>query len=236
MLRPRPAGRRQRGLSVVELMVGVAIGLIVVAGATLVMSTQLVENRRMLMELQLQQDLRATGDIVARELRRSGGMREDLVMATVWPSVATEVQTNPRATELTLPSSAEVGGSYHVDENPNYWAVPGFELRSDGVIYTRVGVQVSNTWQALTDARAMNVTAFRVTLTSSTAVKLPCLNPCPDGTADCWPSYQVREFRYEIEAQARSDATVKRALSGRSRVRNDVVNFYDAASNLLCPA
>ncbi len=129
-----------------------------------------------------------------------------------------------------------MSGSYHVDENPNYWAVPGFELRTDGVIYTRVGTQVSNTWQALTDARAMNVTAFNVTLVSSTAVKLPCLKPCADGTADCWPSYQVREFSYQIEAQARSDATVKRALSGRSRVRNDVVNFFDPATNQMCPA
>lgn len=236
LMRPAHGRRRaQLGLSVVELMVGVAIGLIVVAGATLVMSTQLVENRRMLLELQLQQDLRATGDIIARELRRTGGIREDLVMATVWSPVSTQVTTNPRTDGLTLPSAAEVRGEYHVDENPNYWAVPGFELRSDGVIYTRVGTQASFAWQALTDARAMNVTAFRVTLASSTAVKLPCVKPCADGTADCWPSYQVREFSYEIEAQARTDASVKRALSGRSRVRNDVVNFADSAANLICP-
>ena len=62
----------QRGLSIVELMVGIAIGLIIVAAASLLMSGQLNENRRLLAETQLQQDLRAASDIITRELRRIG--------------------------------------------------------------------------------------------------------------------------------------------------------------------
>ena len=62
----------QQGASLVELLVGVAVGLFIVAGATLIVSTQLSENKRLLAETQLQQDLRAAADIMTRELRRSG--------------------------------------------------------------------------------------------------------------------------------------------------------------------
>ena len=53
-------------------MVGVAIGLFVVAAATMLVATQLSDNRRLMLETQVQQDLRATADIIARELRRAG--------------------------------------------------------------------------------------------------------------------------------------------------------------------
>ena len=73
MLTERKSARgRMRGLSLVELMVGVAVGLFVVAAAALMASGQLSDNRRLLLETQLQQDLRATVDIVTRELRRTG--------------------------------------------------------------------------------------------------------------------------------------------------------------------
>ena len=62
----------QRGLSIVEMMVGVTIGLLVVAGATMVVSTQLLDNRQLMVETQVQQDLRAAADIITRDLRRAG--------------------------------------------------------------------------------------------------------------------------------------------------------------------
>ena len=69
---PGTSRQRQTGLSLVELMVGVAVGLFVVAGATLVVSNQLGDNRRLMLETQIQQDLRAAADLIARDLRRSG--------------------------------------------------------------------------------------------------------------------------------------------------------------------
>ena len=60
-----------RGLSLIELMVGIAVGLFIVAAATVLVSGQLGENRRLMLDTQLQQDLRATADIITRELRRA---------------------------------------------------------------------------------------------------------------------------------------------------------------------
>ena len=73
--------RSQRGLSLVELMVGIAVGLFVVAGAVMVVTTQLGDNRRLLLDAQLQQDLRATLDIVTREVRRAGGVADATALA-----------------------------------------------------------------------------------------------------------------------------------------------------------
>jgi len=72
MLNRKRSRGTQGGLSMVELMVGVAVGLFVVAGATVAVSNQLGDNRRLMLETQIQQDLRATADLIAKDLRRAG--------------------------------------------------------------------------------------------------------------------------------------------------------------------
>ena len=78
-----------RGLSIVELMVGIAVGMFVLAGASLLASSQLSDNRQLLLETQVQQDLRATADLIARELRRGGYWAN--AGSTVWPAAAPAV-------------------------------------------------------------------------------------------------------------------------------------------------
>ena len=68
--RRRPA--RDRGVSMVEMMVGVAIALVVVAGGLALLANFTGENRRLLLETRLNQDLRAAMDVVVRDLRRAG--------------------------------------------------------------------------------------------------------------------------------------------------------------------
>lgn len=62
----------QRGFTLVELMVGMAIGLLLTAIALLAMSQHLRENHRLLVEARLTQDLQAVMDLVSRDLRRAG--------------------------------------------------------------------------------------------------------------------------------------------------------------------
>ena len=59
-------------MSIIELMIGITIGLFILAGATLVVTGQLSEGRRLLTDTQIQQDLRAASDIIARDVRRAG--------------------------------------------------------------------------------------------------------------------------------------------------------------------
>ena len=220
--------QRQRGLSIVELLVGVAIGLVIVAAATLLMTGQLVENRKLLTETQLQQDLRGAADIITRELRRAGGEVETSALRTLWYAGTPAVQDGIMATRLTV-SASQVNFDYGVEFTSGPW---GFRLNS-GVIQTLIG---ASGWQDLTDANVIRVTRFEPSLVPvMAAVQLPCPKLCADGTGDCWPRYQVRELQVIIEAEAKSDANVKRAITTRTRLRNDRVQFFDPVLDLMCP-
>ena len=71
-----------KGLRFLKWSAGIAVGLVVLAASVLVVTGQLTENRRLLLDTQLQQDLRATADIITRQLRRAGATNG--ARATVW--------------------------------------------------------------------------------------------------------------------------------------------------------
>jgi type II secretory pathway pseudopilin PulG len=221
----------QGGLSIVELMVGVAIGLVIVAAAALLMTGQLVENRRLLVETQLQQDLRGAADIITRELRRAGAGQETEALDMLWYPGTPEVRYNSKAAALSV-STGLVTFDYGVDYTPGPY---GFRLSGSGVIETRLG---ASGWQDLTDGNVMRVLSFTPALSvaSATPIQLPCPTLCADGTSDCWPKFQVRELSVGITAEAKSDPAVKRSIGSRVRLRNDFVRFADPSTNRICPA
>lgn len=66
------SGSRQTGLSLVELMVGLVVGLIVVAGAGAMYVTTVRGQTYALRAAKLNQDLRATMNVIASDVRRAG--------------------------------------------------------------------------------------------------------------------------------------------------------------------
>lgn len=52
--RSRAARRSDRGFTIVELMIGIAVGLFVVSGAALMFTSHLDDNRRLILETQIQ--------------------------------------------------------------------------------------------------------------------------------------------------------------------------------------
>lgn len=220
-LRRRP--RAGRGLSLVELMVGVAVGLIVVAGASFVAVNQIGDNRRLLLETQVQQDLRAAADMVARDLRRSGywGASE----TGVWQGDDPNVAANPYAgisPDAAGPAVGQVDFSYSrdimednaVDADKEQF---GFK-REGGAIKMLVG----SVWQALTDTNVLDVTRFDIVLQRQ-SVQQSCFKECAGGGTACWPTQGVRRYVIEIEGQSKSDPGVRRSVRESVRVRNDPV-------------
>lgn len=238
-LRPR-ARARQRGLSLVELMVGITVGLIVVAGASLLLSGQLLENRRLVAEAQVQQDLRATADIITRELRRAGAIGTDflLVSRIYVPGSLTDAPPNAWAADLTPASgasSAEVGFNYH-PTGPGTDGPFGFRRTpTSGVIQTRL---VAGGWQDLTDPATLDVTEFEVARLSDTRLQIPCNKACPDTTSDCWPTVNQRVFEVRITARSRAFPEVVRSHRSRVKVRNDYLEYFtppSASVHSVCP-
>jgi type II secretory pathway component PulJ len=124
----------QRGVSLVELLVGITVGLFVVAAAAMLVGSQLSENRNLLLETQMQQDLRSTADIMTRELRRIGFADSVLV----W----NDGMSGPVA-ETSVASITPASGSSITEIDFFYRRRPGDDTRfgfklEDGVIKTKV--------------------------------------------------------------------------------------------------
>lgn len=228
MTRARRLHRRAaRGISIVELMVGVTIGLFILAGATLVTSTQLSDNRRMLLENQVHQDLRSAADIVMRDLRRAGYWAQS--WRNVWPAAGGVALDNPYV--ATTVGATSVVYDRSQDEDSNF---QGFDngIVDDG---ERVGfrynvtnktvdmlVSINSGWQALTDPNVLEVTQFDVAF-NTVPLPAPCAEQCPTGPNGRPLVLQVRNVTVTIAARATHDASVARSVRTSMRLRNDVL-------------
>ncbi|MCW5633335.1 MAG: hypothetical protein KIT17_08350 [Rubrivivax sp.] len=225
-----------RGLSLVELMVGIAVGLFVVAAATVMVSSQLGENRRLLLESQLQQDLRATSDIITRELRRAGAARNAQNFVAT-PAAAAQFNAISATTPASgVHSPADITFRYErnaVEQGP--W---GFKL-DNGVIKTQLVSSITGAsagWQDLTDGTVMEVTQFSITINREPPIEIACPKLCPSGNTSCWPLMYVRDFVVDISARLRSAPEVQRSVRSTVRARNEQIEFRTGGSPpAACP-
>jgi len=255
-------GRRRnamRGLSLVELMVGVAVSLFIVAAAAMLVSSQLTDNRRLLLETQLQQDLRATADIITRDLRRAGFWSQASNGApNAVPSPSSFVTPSPMMAMAVSGAASSSTVHYKYSRESGTQAF-GFRLNSYGVSPNSYGVIEAcqsdqdvapcggggggNVWQALTDRNTVRITEFSISTQrpgTNTANDddqlLPCPYPCADGTSACWPRIAVRELTVRIVGKSRSDSSITRTLSSSVRSRNDAVRLSsEAPAGQACP-
>lgn len=244
--RPRSLAR-QRGLSLVELMVGVTIGLFVVAAASTLVATQLLDNRHLIAETQLQQDMRATADIITRELRRAGTEGLSNARLAAWYAGSTGARCNLYATVQPDTAAADAV-SYRYYRSSNQIGPLGFKLDGGVVKYsltTNVGPDATTcspandpgNWQELTDPHTVTITGFSITPVLGPAMVLSCPKLCPDGTTSCWPTIRVRDLVVTLQGQSVIDATVNRSITSTVRLRNDYVQFRNTAAPLqACPA
>jgi len=216
------AQRRERGLSLVELLAGAAVGLIVVAAAGSVVAAHHGAARRVQLEARLMQDLRSAAELVSRDLRRAGhwsaaasGVRRGDEAITGNPHAEITVTGGPAAV-VALSFSTDAGDGVAVDDNERF----GFRLRN-GAIEVQLGAR---NWQALSDPGTIVVTSFSIVPRVEEAdLATFCAQPCSAGSTTCPPRQQVRSYAIGVAGRAATDALVTRELRGVVRVRNDVV-------------
>ena len=214
---------RQRGLSLVELLVGTAIGLFLVAIGVTLLSGHLRQQRALTLESRLMLDLRACADLIGRDLRRAGFWGD--AAAGVWRSGAGAVASNPytaiapaaaASDTVTFGFSRDDTENQQLDSNERF----GFRLRK-GVVEMMLG---DGNWQALTDSTSLTVTAFEVTPRSQeVALERFCTSPCPLNSSSCPPRQQVRSLDVAMTARSANDAGMQRSLRSSIRLRNDAV-------------
>jgi prepilin peptidase dependent protein B len=220
----------QRGLSIVELMVGVAIGLFIVGGAVKLFIDMFSNNRRLLIETRVNQDLRAAADIIARDIRRAG----------YWQGAASALNVAPGTVPTTNPYSAATIASASIDYSYDRGAgasAAGFSLASNQ-LYMLVG----GTSQPLTDAATVSITRFEIANSASAtqwfdlAQNCPCISVAASaagggctvagilanaaGSASR-PQVGVRWVDIIIEGESPTMPTVRRQVIESVRLRND---------------
>jgi type IV pilus assembly protein PilW len=200
------------------------MGLVVVAAAASVVAAHQRDLRRALADARLMQDLRATSELVARDLRRAGywsaaasGVRSDSDGATPLanPHAAIAPALAPSST-VALSFSTVGRDTITVDESERF----GFRLRG-GAVELQLG---AGNWQALNDPATLVVTRFEVEpRVEEVPLAAFCAGPCAAASTVCPPRLQIRSFAVSLAGRSATDAATTRSLHSRVRARNDAV-------------
>lgn len=221
MVTRTPAVRAQRGLSLIELMIGLAIGLFITAIGGTLLASHLRENRSLLLEARLMQDLRTAADVITRDLRRAGYWAG--ATSGVWLAGTTGIIPNPYAAVAPNSAAADaVHFRYSRDATENNLIDSheefGFRLRN-GTIEMLLG---GSGWQALTDAGTLTVSTFSVTPSiERISLQGACSKACASGSSTCPPQQEVRSLALLISGRSATDAAVTRSVRSQVRLRND---------------
>ena len=222
----------ERGLSLVELMVGMVIGLFVVVGVLTVFVTNLVGSRNLVRDVRVNQDLRIAADLIARDLRRAGYWA-NATEGVLNTATSTATTTNPyNAISGTYgATSSAVNYNFARDTNDTLNSNESFGFRLSG---GAIQIQLDSTpnWQSVTDPDIVTVTKFQITdVKTEIAVGDLCTRGCntspptpksaPTTACPSPPTLTTHRFDIVIEANAANDATVKRTLRESVRVRNN---------------
>ena len=226
--------RRQRGLSIVEFMVGIAIGLFIVGGATKLFVDNLSNNRKLLLETRVNQDLQAAADIVARDLRRARYWSN--AAAGVFSTGGTTVTANPHAavtpasgaaSSVTYSYSRSTAGNADdtLDNNEN----TGFQWASVGGVGVVQIIDGLNNAQSLTDPSTVDITDFSVTgspLTRNLSSYCSCIKTLTCTLASIAatgnkPTLTINNFVVVLTGRSRTDSSVVRTINETVRARNE---------------
>lgn len=213
-------------------MVGIAVGLFIVAVASMLTASQLTANRHLLADTQLQQDLRATADIVTRELRRAGYWK-DAHNNAEGPSGNVPPLPTAHPDQIAVTPGAAGAVTYQYN---NVTSTFGFKLENHTIKATLSNPGAG--YQSLTDEATIEVDKFEIVESRSDddlTERIPCPRICPTGAPDsCWPELVVRSLTVNITAKSVADPTIERSISSTVRVRNDLLKFSDPTQ--FCPA
>ena len=236
----------QRGFSLVELMVGITIGLIVTAGASVVAVNQINEHRRLMLETQVQQDLRAAADLLQQDMRRAGF--RGIPQLGVWQPAsgvgtplevpAQSASASPYAAVSVTNSVTDTGGLRTLEykyarknEGGTYSSGDAplsneyFGVRWDKgkhTLYLKLGkTNGQDNWQPITDPDTVQIINFEIQVVEqSFGLGEFCENSCVGSTC---PQQSIRRVEFKIRGRAVHDSNVVRTLTGVERIRADTV-------------
>lgn len=223
--------RCQRGLSIVELMVGVAIGMFIVGGAIKLFVDMFGNNRRQLLEVRVNQDLRAAADIIARDLRRGGYWQGAAPALNV--ALGAAPAGNPYA-EYGAASATASSIEYAYDRDGN-GTIDAAERGGFSFNNNQIYMVVGGASQPLTDPGTIRITRFEIANSASAVQWTELWQHCPcvgiaSGAAGSCPTVSASASRPQvgmrwvdliIEGESTAASAVRRQVVESVRLRND---------------
>lgn len=228
-------GKAQRGIGLVELMVGITVGLIVTAGATVVATRQINEHRRLMLEVQMQQDLRIAADLIQQDLRRAGyrGLPSD----GVW-----EPERNGAAAKNAVPNPYMAASTNQAGNEFYYQYAKVANMASSAASSNeRFGIQWDSgekklsillglkangnpNWQPITDPDVVKIDNFVANIVTQQISLADLCDPTIACAAGTCPTQTVRRVEFTIKAVAKADSNVQRTLTVGEKVRADEIS------------
>lgn len=232
----------QRGVTLIELMIAIAIGLFITAITIKVVVDRLADDRIHIAEIRLNQNLRAAADIIARELRRAGHWEQAL--DGVFKNDGSAPLLNDYAPILWRQKSepAQFGLDYKYQRSGTAAFAFGFRrsLKTGiGVLQFSETPAVETSWQDLTDPQLVDI------LDGFVIQPVPAASPVDGDTVSgrevdlfefcsCWiqvtctksalenpPRLVIRQIEIRMPARSVVEPSIERELVETVRVRND---------------
>ena len=234
--------RSNAGFSLVELMVGLVVGMIVVGAAlafTVATMRSYGENIR---STRLTSDLSAAMNLVVGELRRAGYDAASVgrLFTDDVPSSFSNVTVSGNC--LTYRYDREIGA---LGGAPVATEMRAIRLNATtGTLEmdassTSVDCASGTNWVDLTDPRVFEITAFTPTLTEvpfCTVVDQRPVDPANPAGAQEYDRVEgdIREIGLELTGALRADPSLSRTIENTTRVRADRIDYIIAATT-GCP-
>ena len=236
----RRSQRSARGLSIVELLVGMAIGLFLLAGASSMLVSSIISSRALLAEARVNQKLRTAADLITRDLRRAGYWENAMAgttttSTTTTPNPNSGISTGSSTVTYSLARDASAAPARTTMAEKNALNADeqfGFQL-NNGAVEMQVG---SGNWQAVTDPGVLTVTALGISPSvTNLDIRDSCAKACCDAVAGTCtainvatppgcPKISVRRYDLNLTGQSTTDSAVVRTLKTSVRVRNDATS------------
>jgi prepilin peptidase dependent protein B len=210
---------RQKGFSLVEMMIALVLGMIVIGAALGVYIGTFSANSSQMKYSRLNNELRTVMTQITRDLRRAG--YNNWTTAEIESQIADgggDFLANPQTAAVLTTTTAQIrydedasGGAASASEVYGYQWV---DTNGDGTadtIQVRTG---AGGWSNLTDPAVIRITNFAITDISPGAIS-------PAGAA---ADITVPLYEIEITGRLVSDATVQRSIRETVRVRNPILS------------
>lgn len=208
-----------RGVSLIELMVAMAVGLFILMGMTTILVNDLRANSSTLKATRLNQELRASMDLMIREIRRSGYVG-DAIQAignvATGQSFSNTVTISNSGNQLDFGYDANGDGTIASSESH------GFRLNASAVQMLQGTDWTSGTKQNITDPNSVEITSLTFCFWPS--ADNTCLTSPPAGsivTVSGAAYLTIKDVRISITGRLKGDTSVIRTLNEVVRVRND---------------